>query len=259
MLVPEARRAGAAALSSWLGRARPASQALPGAGPPTTRRCTAPPKVLGTRPSSTLGPDDPKSAKRLAPNRANRGDPGEVSPLLTGGGVTDPFSPPPAAGGDNPGPIRSSASATVGATGALSAPQHSPPPPPPAERRPPPPPPDAARSFQPHFSGPERLRVAAAPFPPAGSTAASAKGHQVGGGHVTLAPPPPTRRSTQSGETPLTQWRTRVRRFPHRSPHCRSGGSTAGPARKRPSPLRLVPLGRCADTGGGPVGEDTDA
>ena len=69
VLFPEARRAGAAALSSWPGHARPASQALPGSGPPTTHRCTAPPRLLGTRP--TLGPDDPKPAKRLAPNRAN--------------------------------------------------------------------------------------------------------------------------------------------------------------------------------------------
>ena len=77
VLVPKARHAGAAALSSWLGRARPASQALPSSGPPATRRCTAPPRTLGTRPSSTLGPDDPMPAKRPAPNRANREDPGE--------------------------------------------------------------------------------------------------------------------------------------------------------------------------------------
>ena len=42
VLVPEDRRAGAAALSSWLGRARPASQALPNSGPPASRRSTAP-------------------------------------------------------------------------------------------------------------------------------------------------------------------------------------------------------------------------
>ena len=77
VLVPRARRAGAAALSSWLGRARPASQALLSSGPPATRRCTAPPRTLGTRPSSALGPDDPRPTKRQAPNRANREDPGE--------------------------------------------------------------------------------------------------------------------------------------------------------------------------------------
>ena len=54
VLVPEDRRAGAVALSSWLGRARPASQALPNSGPSTTRRCTAPPRMLGTLPSGIV-------------------------------------------------------------------------------------------------------------------------------------------------------------------------------------------------------------
>ena len=83
--VPEAQRAGAAALFSWLGRARPVSRALPSSSPPATRRCTAPPRTLGTRPSSTLGPDDPRTAKRQAPNRANLEGPGRVGPQLTGG------------------------------------------------------------------------------------------------------------------------------------------------------------------------------
>ena len=78
VLVPKARRAGAAALSSWLGRACPASQALPDSGPPATRRCAAPPRVLGTRSSPALGPDTSRPAKRRTPNRANRG--------VTGGG-----------------------------------------------------------------------------------------------------------------------------------------------------------------------------
>ena len=50
VLVPQEPRAGAAALSAWLGKARPASQALPDTGPPATRQCVAPPKTLGTRP-----------------------------------------------------------------------------------------------------------------------------------------------------------------------------------------------------------------
>ena len=73
LVVPEARRAGAAALSSSLGRARLASQALPDSGPPAARRCAAPPKVRGTRPSPALGPDASRPAKRQTPNRANRG------------------------------------------------------------------------------------------------------------------------------------------------------------------------------------------
>ena len=60
VLVPEARRAGAAALEP----ARPASQGLPSLGPPATCQCTAPPRKLGTRPSSALGPDDCRPAKR---------------------------------------------------------------------------------------------------------------------------------------------------------------------------------------------------
>ena len=76
MLVPEAPRVGASALSSWLGRARPASEALPSSGPVSTRRCTAPPVMPRTRPSSASGPNDPGPAKRQALNRANRRDPG---------------------------------------------------------------------------------------------------------------------------------------------------------------------------------------
>ena len=68
VLVPKDRRAGAAALSSWLGRARPASQALPASGPPVSRRCAAPPRTLGTRPSSALGPDNPRPPKHPALN-----------------------------------------------------------------------------------------------------------------------------------------------------------------------------------------------
>ena len=72
VLVPEDRRAGAAALSSWLGRARPASQALPASGPPAARRCTPPP-------TPPLWPQDPgTSDPRSAPN---------LTPWLTRGGL----------------------------------------------------------------------------------------------------------------------------------------------------------------------------
>ena len=40
--------------------------------------------------------------------------------------------------------------------------------------------------------------VAAVTIPPAGSTAALAEGHQVGGGHAPRAPPPPTRSGRRS-------------------------------------------------------------
>ena len=67
MLVPEDRRAGAAALSSWLGRARPASQALPNSGPPRHAGARHPPERWArTRPrhwgQTTPGP---QSARRL--------------------------------------------------------------------------------------------------------------------------------------------------------------------------------------------------
>ena len=72
-------------------------------------------------------------------------------------------------------------------------------------------------------------------------------------------PPPLTLRLAPQGGAPLTQWRTRPQRLRHPSPHCRSGSSTAVPARKRPSPLLLVPPGRRADTSGGLVGEAAGA
>ena len=143
VLVPEDRRAGAAALSSWLGRARPASQALPNSGPPASRRCTAPPRTLGTRPSSAPGPDDPRPSKRLAPNLlAHRG--GSVNEGPTQGrGDPDPFSPPLGAGGDDgTEPVPTGAVVSSGPTGAPPAPRDSPPLPP--QRAAPPPPPLAA-------------------------------------------------------------------------------------------------------------------
>ena len=101
VLVPEDQRAGVAALSSWLGRARPASQALPSSGPTATRRCTAPPRTLSTRPSLTLGPNDLRRAKRQAPNLplANLGSLGGVGPQLPDGGDCRSFLPPRLRGG----------------------------------------------------------------------------------------------------------------------------------------------------------------
>ena len=66
VLVPEDRRAGAAALSSWLGRAHPASQA-PGLGPPGSLRCAAPPRTLAPTPPRHWGQTTPgpRSARRL--------------------------------------------------------------------------------------------------------------------------------------------------------------------------------------------------
>ena len=115
-----------------------------------------------------------------------------------------------------------------------------------------------------HLNGPEQLRSTAAAVPSAGTTKASNQGHNDGGGHAARAPPPPPPHGPRTARLegpppPLTQWRTRHRRRRHPSPHCRRGGSTAGPAQKRPSSLRLVPPGRRAGTGGGPVGEDTGA
>ena len=104
VLVPEARRAGAAALASWLGRARPASQALPDSGPPAARRCAAPPRVLGTRPPLAPGQDASRPTKRRTPNRANRGAPGGMSHRESGEGAADPLSPQPPGGGTNPIP-----------------------------------------------------------------------------------------------------------------------------------------------------------
>ena len=99
VLVPEDRRAGAAALSLWLGRARPSSQALPNSGPPAARRCTARPRTLGSRPSLASGPDDSRPTKRQAPDPlADRGGSVVEGPPRSGGGGggggADPFLPP---------------------------------------------------------------------------------------------------------------------------------------------------------------------
>ena len=141
VLVPEDRRAGAAALSSWLGRARPASQALLASGPPASRRCAPPPpRTLGTCPSSALGPDNPRPPKRPALDLlADRGGSVDEGPLPSGGGDADPFSSPSLAGGDNPGPLPAGAADSSGPTGAPPAPQGSPASPSPDEHPPPPP------------------------------------------------------------------------------------------------------------------------
>ena len=104
VLVPEVRRAGAAALSSWLRRARPASQALPDSGAPAARRCAAPPGVLSTRPPLALGQDTSRPTKRRTPNRANRGAPGGMSHGESGEGAAHPPVTPATGGGTNPTP-----------------------------------------------------------------------------------------------------------------------------------------------------------
>ena len=226
VLVPEAQRAGAAALSPWLGRARPASQALPDSGPPAARRCAAPPRVLGTRPSPALGPDAFKPAKRQAPNRADRGVPAVVSHRAAGGGAADPLSPQPWGGGSNPRPTPPAPSARAEAMGAppgggAAGPPStrpvgggadtSPPPPsscartgasaePTMRQDPPqPPPPPAERpppSLPEMFSRicPEQPRTAAAAVPSVGTTTAPTQSHQDGGGHAARSPAPPTGR-----------------------------------------------------------------
>ena len=65
VLVPQDRRVGA--LSSWLGRARPAL-AFSDAGPPAARRCAVLPKTLGARPPLALGPGSPRPPKRPKPD-----------------------------------------------------------------------------------------------------------------------------------------------------------------------------------------------
>ena len=230
VLVPEAQRAGAAALSSWLGRARPASQALPDSGPPAARRFAAPPRVLGTRPSPAPGPDASRPAKRRTSNRANRGVPGGgVTPNDGWGGSGPPVTPASGGGGgqqpgnDPPGFLRprGGRGGTTGWGGSRPplAPASGggggdgPPPPPPPPHPPPvrgpqwsrrrgrtPPttlPPSRATPtvapgcIQPHISGPEQPRPTAAAVPSAGSTTAPTQGHQDGGRHAARAPAPP--------------------------------------------------------------------
>ena len=69
VLVPEDRHAGAAALSSWLGRACPASQALAASGPPASRRCPPPPPRTNWAPAPPLHwgltTPDPRNTQHL--------------------------------------------------------------------------------------------------------------------------------------------------------------------------------------------------
>ena len=80
VLVPEDRRAGAAALSFWLGRARPAS--------PRPGGWHVPPKTVGARPSSALGPNN--SRPPICPKLnllADRGGSVSEGPAHPGGGT----------------------------------------------------------------------------------------------------------------------------------------------------------------------------
>ena len=149
-------RQGAAALSFWLGRARPTSRALPDSVPAAARRCAAPPRVLGTRPPLAHGLDASRPVKRQPPNRANRGVSGGISHRESGGGGASPLLPQPAGGGtqpetDPPGTLRlrgGRGGAAGGGKGGLQNPRRpgeggggaaqelTPPPAPPPERGP---------------------------------------------------------------------------------------------------------------------------
>ena len=128
VLVPEDRRAGAAALTSWLGRARLASQALLASIPLASPRCMAPQDA--GRSCSALGTDNsrpPKCPKlNLLADRGGSVSQGPAHP--GGGGGADPFSPPPTAGDDNSGPVPAGAEVSSGSTRAPPAPRGSPPP-----------------------------------------------------------------------------------------------------------------------------------
>ena len=94
VLVPQDGRAGAAALSTWLGKARLAPRTLPDTGFPATRRCGAPPKTLGTPPPLALGSEGfrpPKLPKLALP--LDQGGAASVGSSLSGGRGPGPFSP----------------------------------------------------------------------------------------------------------------------------------------------------------------------
>ena len=136
VLVPEDRRAGAAVLSSLLGRARPAFQALPALGPPASHQCTAPRR----RPPSALGLDDSRPPKCPKPDLlADRGGTVSEGPARPGGGGADPFPPPPTAGDGSTGPAPAGTEMTSALQGRHLR-RGAPPPPPPQKSNPPPPP-----------------------------------------------------------------------------------------------------------------------
>ena len=190
-------------------------------------------------------------------------------------GGTLTLSPPqPTAGGDGaPGPMSAGASVPTNSTRAQPAPRDPPPPPPPPpseEEQPPPSPPPTLPAAGPPTLLPNFFRRILAALisrvlprhrsPPRGRRRPQPKATRSVANMLRVRPPPPlTLRLAQREGALLTQWRTPPHRLRHPSPHCRHGGSTAGPARKRPSPLRLVPLGCRADTGGGLVREATGA
>ena len=116
---------GAAALSSWLGRARPVSQALPDSGPPAARRCTAPPKTLAPPPPLALGPGRPRSPKRPKPDLlTDQGRASSIGSAQPQEGDADPFSPPTTAGNKSR-PVPQSAHPDASPPRALSTPRDS--------------------------------------------------------------------------------------------------------------------------------------
>ena len=139
VLVPQDRRAGAAALSSSAGRAPPPKPSQPRA--PRRLAGARPPKALGAHPPSALGPGDSRSPKRPRPDLpADQGGAVSVGPAEPGGGDADPFYPPPTAG-DSSGPAPMSAHPDADPPRAPPVLQDSsaPPSPPPVQRNPPPP------------------------------------------------------------------------------------------------------------------------
>ena len=122
---------------------------LPGAGPPGIPGRPESGPSAGTPVHGTgqnagylplLRPGAQRPQARREPNRTNREDPGGVGPQPTGGGATDPFSPPPAGGGRRPGAgprARLRHHRCHGGTVRTTRPPLPPPPPsPPAERPP---------------------------------------------------------------------------------------------------------------------------
>ena len=139
VLVPEDRCAGAAALSSWLGRAHPASQALPASGPRRLANVGPPPPGhWANAPPSALGLDDSRPPKCPKLDLlVDRGGAVSKGPAHPRGGDADPFSPPPTAGDDNSGPVPARAKVSAGPTGAPPVPRNSPTPPLPRRATPP--------------------------------------------------------------------------------------------------------------------------
>ena len=198
VLLPEEKRAGAAAMSAWLGRARPASEAVPHPGPDAQRRRTAPPRVLGVRPSPPPAASPPRPPKRPRTEAHLRG--GGAQGETSGGRRSSETPPPESSPPQPPQPRASSPSPAEGARPAAPEdPAPVPPPPPPSlprvTPRPPPRPPHRGRRLPPRASAASTLPAVFGRI----SAALSGRAPQRG-------PPPPTpgspRRPPLSGPMP---------------------------------------------------------